>query len=307
MNWRKLGLVWCAGGPETRGFTHGMGPTPFRLADDVVRVYVTVLDAEGRGHARYVDLSAADPRRVLAVASHEVLAPGEPGCFDDNGLMPISLVRHPDGRLFLYYAGFEICRSIRYRIFSGLAVSEDGGRTFRRQRRTPILDRSDGELFFRGGPFGLYDNGRFRLWYVAGSEWIDLDGKQMPVYEMRHLESDDGIHWPENGRMSLALTRDDEHGFGRPWVVKRGENDYRLYYSIRRKSVAAYRLGYAESRDGLTWTRKDDEMGLDVSPGSFDGRAIMYSAVIELNGRTYCFYNGDDFGKAGFAVAELVE
>ena len=29
----------------------------------------------------------------------------------------------------------------------------------------------------------------------------------------------------------------------------------------------------------------------------------MYAAVIEVDGRTYCYYNGNDFGKAGFAVA----
>lgn len=284
-----------------------MGPTPFKINDDTLRVYVTVLDADGRGHVQYVDVSAEDPTRVLGQSDGPIFGPGLPGTFDDNGVMALSLVRVPDGRIFLYYAGFELCHHIRYRIFTGLAISDDNGRTFERHLNAPVLDRSEGELYFRGGPCALLDNGTFRMWYVAGSEWIDIDGKPMPVYDMRYAESDDGINWPSHGRESMALTGDDEHGFGRPWVVKRGPDDYQLFYSIRRTSLGAYRLGYAESQDGLSWTRKDADMGLDVTPGKFDGQAIMYSAVVQTHNRTWCFYNGDGFGAAGFALAELAE
>jgi hypothetical protein len=145
------------------------------------------------------------------------------------------------------------------------------------------------------------------MWYVAGSEWTEIAGKQMPVYDLRYQESGDGVRWRPQGSISMALEGVEEHGFGRPWVVKRGPNDYQLFYSIRRRSLGAYRLGYAESRDGLQWTRKDGEMGLDVSASGFDSQAIMYSAVISAHGRTYCFYNGNGFGEQGFAVAELAQ
>jgi len=153
----------------------------------------------------------------------------------------------------------------------------------------------------------MLDEGVFKLWYVAGSEWTNLNGKEMPVYDLRYQESKDGIHWADRGMLSMAITGEDEHGFGRPWVIKRGPNDYQLFYSIRRRSFGAYRLGYAESTDGIHWVRKDDEMGLDVSPDGFDSQAIMYSAVINVKGKTYCFYNGNNFGEKGFGVAELVE
>lgn len=306
MNWHKLGVVWNSDGSQPWAQTHGMGPTPFRLNDGVIRVFITCLDGQGRGRPGYVDVAAQDPTRVLNVSPGSVLDIGQPGTFDDNGLMAISIVKPESNILFMYYAGFEICTHIRYRIFSGLAVSQDGGKTFSRHSRTPILDRTDNELFFRGGPFAMYDEGMFKLWYVAGSKWTSLNGKSMPVYDLRYQESKDGIHWADTGKLSMAITGDDEHGFGRPWIVKRGPNDYQLFYSIRRRSLAAYRLGYAESTDGINWVRKDQEMGLDVSPGGFDSDAIMYSAVISAGDKTYCFYNGNNFGEQGFGVAELI-
>jgi len=307
MKWRKLGLVWNTDGSKPWAKTHGMGPTPFRLNDDVIRVFITCLDDQGRGRPGYVDVTSQDPTRVLGVSPCEILDIGEPGTFDDNGLMAISIVQADPNTLYMYYAGFEICTHIRYRIFSGLALSKDGGETFKRHSRSPILDRTSEELFFRCGPYAIYDEGTFKLWYVAGSDWTSLNGKSMPVYDLRYQESKDGIHWADTGQLSMAISYEDEHGFGRPWVVKRGPNDYQLFYSIRRRSFAAYRLGYAESTDGISWIRKDKEMGLDVSPGQFDSNAIMYSAVIVVGEKTYCFYNGNNFGELGFGVAELIE
>lgn len=306
MKWLKLGLVWNTEGHQAWACSHAMGPTPFLLNPDVIRVFITSLDEKGRGRPGYVDVSAQDPTQVLGTSVDAIMDIGEPGSFDDNGLMPISFVRVPSGELWMYYAGFEICTNIRYRILSGVAVSTDDGRSFRRLRSTPVLERSDSERFFRGGPFALYDEGRFKLWYVAGSEWTTLNGKPMPVYDLRYQESVDGLAWADQGTLSMALTGTDEHGFGRPWIVKNPDGGYRLFYSIRRRSLGAYRLGYAESRDGIHWDRKDEEMGLDVDADDVASEAIMYSAVIEVHGKTYCFYNGNNFGQAGFCVAELI-
>ena len=306
MKWRKLGLVWSTDGGQEWARSHAMGPTPFLLNSDVIRIFITCLDEKGRGRPGFVDVSAQDPTRVLAFSGDAILDIGDPGSFDDNGLMCLSVVRVTSGDLWMYYAGFELCNNIRYRILSGVAISKDDGRSFQRLQSTPILERSDSERFFRGGPFALYDDGRFKLWYVAGSEWTNLNGKLMPVYDLRYQESLDGLTWADQGRLSMALTGADEHGFGRPWVLKHANGEYRLFYSIRRRSLGAYRLGYAQSRDGIHWERRDEEMGLDVDSDDVASEAIMYSAVIEVHDKTYCFYNGNNFGEAGFCVAELI-
>jgi hypothetical protein len=205
----------------------------------------------------------------------------------------------------MYYVGFELCEKIRYRLFTGLAVSEDDGISYRRLQETPVLDRSPAEQFFRCGPHVLLENGVFRMWYIGGSEWTSVDGKSLPCYSMKYLESHDGMHWPACGASALELRGEDEHGFGRPWVLRAIQGGYELFYSIRRRSVKGYRLGYAASVDGRTWHRQDDAMGLDVSRSGWDSEAVMYGAVVRIGGRTYIFYNGNDFGRTGFGVAVL--
>jgi len=78
-----------------------------------------------------------------------------------------------------------------------------------------------------------------------------------------------------------------------------------MFYSIRRRSLGAYRLGYAQSADGLAWDRRDASLGLDTSPSGWDSQATMYAAAVSAAGRTYVLYNGNDFGKQGFGAAVL--
>jgi hypothetical protein len=66
-------------------------------------------------------------------------------------------------------------------------------------------------------------------------------------------------------------------------------------------------MGYAESRDGLAWQRRDADVGLDVTEGGWDGEAICYGIDIEAGGRTWLLYNGNDFGGTGFGIAERVQ
>jgi len=303
--WRKLGLVYGPDGSMPWAKSHAMIPTPVQLNKEVIRVFVTFCDEKGLGRPGYVDVSANDPLKVLGVSPQPLLDLGQPGTFDENGLLTCSVTALGNGKMFMYYVGFELGTKIRYRLLTGLAISEDGGETFRRYSPTPVLERSSTEMYFRCGPYCLSGQQRFRLWYVAGSAWTDLDGKSMPVYDIRYAESEDGIHWPDEGEVQISITESDEHGFGRPCVMPRQGGGYRMFYSVRRRSFGAYRLGYAESEDGHVWKRMDDKLNLDVTPGSFDSDAIMYAAPIMIGDKLYVFYNGNAFGRDGFAVAML--
>lgn len=305
MQWRKLGVVYRPDGSKHWAVTHAMVPTPLLINSEIIRVYVTFCDDKGIGRPGYVDVSANDPARVIDVSSVPLLDIGLPGTFDENGVLLCSVLENKQGSISMYYVGFELGTKIRYRLLTGLAQSADRGNGFERVRRVPVLERSEGELYFRGGPCCLLENGVYRLWYVAGSEWLEINGKSMPVYDIRYAESEDGICWPSEGTVQIAVSQPDEHGFGRPYVIQKPGGGYRMFYSVRRKSLRAYRLGYAESDDGIVWRRMDDKLNLDVSPDGFDSDAIMYAAPIQVRDKLYVFYNGNDFGRDGFAVAEL--
>ena len=73
----------------------------------------------------------------------------------------------------------------------------------------------------------------------------------------------------------------------------------------RRQGEETYRIGYAESIDGLTWERKDHAAGLNVSDSGWDSEMVAYPHIFELDGHIYMLYLGNEVGRYGFGLAQL--
>ena len=208
--------------------------------DETIRVYFASIDAETVGRVGYADVDIRDPSRVLGVSQRPVLEIGAPGMFDDNGVKVTSVVHDGDTQR-MYYFGYQLGVRVRYFLLGGLALSHDGGETFARVQRVPLLERSDGEPLLRSAPFVLHGAGRWRMWYVAGERYVDVDGTARPTYEIRYAESEDGVAWPQEGRPAVALLQgSEEYGLGRPFVA-RHDDGFRMWYSVRTRN-----LGYRE-------------------------------------------------------------
>jgi hypothetical protein len=301
--WEKLGRVYVAHGEQPWAQRRAYLPTSMAVDHRRIRVFVAFLDAGMVGRLGYVDVDASDPTRVLDVSERPALDVGRPGMFDESGVNPLSVFHH-NGRVWLYYVGWQRSTRVPYLLFTGLAHSEDGGLTFRRHARVPVLDRTDAEPTLRSGAFvSLGRDGRFRAWYVTGDEWVESQGKSRPTYAMRYAESADGVDWPAEGTPCLEPAAPDEYGFGRPYVLDDGDR-LRMWYSIRSHS-RGYRLGYAESGDGTRWERMDEKAGIDVSDEGWDSEMIHCGWIQPTAAGTYLFYNGNGYGETGFGVAVL--
>ena len=302
MIWKKLGLVYVANGEYPWAKSHAYIPTSIMLDELKIRVYVAFLDKDKVGRIGFVDIDASNPLRILKVSEKPVLDIGLPGTFDDNGVTPICIVKSGK-KLYLYYVGWQLGLKVRYFLFAGLAISNDYGESFQRYSQVPILDRSDRELFTRSAAWVRQEDNGWKMWYVVGQKWISVNNKQVPTYNVRYLESADGLSWGKQGTVCLELANENEYGFGRPFVIQ--ENGiYKIWYSIRTISKG-YRLGYGESSDGLIWTRKDDQVGIDVSASGWDSEMICFACIQQTKYGTYMFYNGNNYGETGFGVAVL--
>jgi len=67
----------------------------------------------------------------------------------------------------------------------------------------------------------------------------------------------------------------------------------------------SYRIGYAESSNGVDWKRKDNDVGIDVSPSGWDSEMIEFPYVFDNKDTRYMLYCGNGFGKTGFGYAIL--
>jgi hypothetical protein len=302
MRWKKAGLIYGPDGSSAWARNSALQPTPLvKREEGVVRVFAGMRDDEGVSRVGFVDVSADDPSRVVRVSETPALDIGIPGAFDENGVVPCAVVER-DGKLFLFYAGYQLGRKVKFYVFGGLAVSADGGESFARTSRVPVCDRTDEEPFFRVVHTMMLDDGRWRAWYGAGDSFDVEGGRQYPRYNIRHAYSPDGFRLSDEHQVCVD-TGGGEYRVGRPYVVKH-EGVYKMFYGAGTKEEG-YRLSYAESRDGIEWTRKDGEVGIEVSASGWDSRMQAYPAVVSSRDHVYLFYNGNDYGREGFGYATL--
>jgi hypothetical protein len=80
---------------------------------------------------------------------------------------------------------------------------------------------------------------------------------------------------------------------------------YRESFDFRRAKGRGYRIGHAWTDDLINWTRDDTSPLLEGSPSEWDSDMQCYPHVFECDGKIYLLYNGNEFGRHGFGLAEL--
>ena len=304
--WTKLGRIFEPLGDRDWMRSHAALPFALPLDGDRFRVFVSGRDASNRAQIGSFELNLGELERggrprVDSLSDEPSIRLGPLGAYDDSGVTGGCVVAH-GGRLYHYFTGWSLGKTVPFYYFVGLAASDDDGRTFVKHSPAPILDRSAADPLLTASPCVHVEGDVWKMWYVSGVRWEVEDGQPKHYYRIQYAESDDGIHWRRDGAPGLDFGA-GEYAFGRPAVIKRGGR-YRMWYSYR---GAAYRIGYAESDDGRTWERRDDRVGIDVSPTGWDSEMMEYPHVFEHGGRLYMLYNGNGYGRTGVGLAVLDE
>lgn len=263
------------------------------------RVYFCSRDQAGRSHIGYGELGKG-ATQIDRIAPDAILHPGRLGSFDDAGVTTACLVRRDDRR-FLYYTGWSRGVSVPFYLNIGLAISERGG-PFHRVSAAPLLDRIDVDPYLNASPWILVEASQWRMWYVSGTGWDILEGQPRHHYHIKYAESSDGLHWIRTGSVAIDYG-EGEYAFGRPCVMHdRNTGRYRMWFSVR---GSVYRLGYAESVDGINWQRDDQAAHLPLSPYGWDSEMITYPVVFAAEGILQMLYNGNGYGRTGIGMATL--
>ncbi len=256
----------------------------------------------------YVDLDREYPERVIDVPATFVLDVGCPGTFDADGVMP-SAVLHHGSDVLMYYSGWSrLGGRVPYNNATGLAVSHDGGHTFERVFKGPILDRAPHEPWSATSPGILRTESGWHMWYSSGTGWIEIGGKPEHTYVLMHATSVDGREWQRDHRPAIDALKPDESqtrptvafldGVWHMWFCYRGSAGFR-------EDGDTYRIGHARSSDLESWERDDASSSVERAADGWDAQMQCYPNVLGVGDRLLMFYNGNHFGAAGFGYAEL--
>jgi hypothetical protein len=314
MQWKKLGKIFDPSEHKLFNGCKEFAQSPqVLILEDLVRIYFSTryLDTTGKhlSHISFVDFTY-DLQNIMHVADHEVIALGKKGCFDEHGIFPLNVIRHQD-KVYGYIGGWNRRVSVPVDGAIGFAVSYDEGKTFARSGDGPILAPTYNEPFLVADPFVQIYNNKFYMWYIFGSGWITGKNSHQPekVYKIAQATSDDGMSWKRNGIFIIPGSFEEECQ-ALPTVIKI-DDMYHMYFcyrhtfDFRQNAERGYRLGYAFSKDLIDWTRDDSASGITISENGWDSEMMCYPHIFKVGGKVFLLYNGNQFGKYGFGVAEL--
>lgn len=315
MKWKKLGKIF--------------DPTQYKLANkclqfaqspqtlvfhDFVRIYFAAREPDNGkylSHIAFVDMSK-NLHDVIRVSDNTVIPLGGLGCFDEHGIFPINVVRQGDA-IFGYTCGWNRRVAVSVDTAIGLAISNDDGLTFQRIGDGPVLSASLHEPCLVGDGFVKIIGDTFHMWYIFGTGWKKYDNDVPPDrnYKIGHAVSKDGIEWvKEEARQIINDRLGDDESQALPTVIEIAGRYhmffcYRQSFDFRVTKGRGYRIGHAWSDDLCNWSRADDNPLLEGTPGEWDSDMQCYPHVFECDGKVYLLYNGNEFGRYGFGLAEL--
>lgn len=307
--WRREGLILQVPPLHPWWASHAQLPTVLPLSDRLWRIYFAARDGRNRSHVLAVDVDPCDRMRVLAEHFEPLLAPGRAGAFDHTGVLP-SCALAVEGQVRLYYSGLFVREDVRGSGAVGLALSDDG-LSFRRAFEGPVHGVGPYDPFFGVSPMVCVQGQEWRMYYVGGGGWRQVEGVLDPFYEIRQTTSTDGLVWSPRSRAVFPDRAQGASSQARPWITG-ADGDARLWFSqrgegYRQAGADAYHIAsIGLDPQGCALGTAEPAL-FDPAPasGDFDGWMQAYGCVAACGEDLIMVYNGDDFGRSGFGWARL--
>ena len=231
------------------------------------------------------------------------LAGSRLGAFDDAGVTSSCVVERRRTACYLFYTGWALGVSVPFYLHAGVAVSDDGGASFRRLSAAPLLDRTADDPYLTASPWVLIEDGLWRMWYVSGTR---VAQRRQPGprhrYHIKYAESGDGLAWDRRWhRLHRLRSRRTSTRSAGPCVVNDGDG-YRMWYSLpRRRAIASDTRSRRTASSGRAKTTECVLDALGRRLGFRDGDLSLVLRRAAPSGGM--LYNGNGYGRTGIGLA----
>ena len=165
----------------------------------------------------------------------------------------------------------------------GLATSTDG-LNWTKYPVNPVLSPKLNDLWEQGvgGPSVVYTDNLYIMWLTS------LNFTQIESFRISRATSPDGINWSPQ---EIIFTKSDvaweSEGVNSPSVLL-VNNQYEMWYGAR-DSAGVWRIGYANSDDGISWNRHSTPVLQPSLP--WEGTVVAAANVIRLDGMYHMYYH----------------
>ena len=239
-------------------------------------------------------------------SGNPVLTWGSSGAWDDSGLYMLYVMK--DGSTYkMWYTGQHTAYKIGY------ATSSDGI-AWTKYASNPVFagDGSGFDSSWVAGASVLKDGSTYKMWYFGNN------GGGAGSDRIGYAWSSDGTTWSRraNAVLSTSSGKFDSSSQSHPHVLKINQKYYMYYTGY---DGSNYRIGVAESWDGINWTKMNSGNAV-LTLGVWDSSVLIEHSAVRLAYQYYIYYAGgasatttkignavaNNFLKTGSAMSEKI-
>jgi len=291
------------------------GPQSIQIGD-FRRIFFSTRFTDTAGYVfsevRFIDFDLTLTKR-LSEPSDSVINRSAPGSFDEDGIFPLHPIQESlvgAARFQAFTCGWQRKSSVDIDMKVGLVETKDGGISFERIFKGPIMGPTPVEPFLIGDPSAIYANGKFFVYYIFGTDWV-VSGDNIPEREYKIGVAEFN---PKNSEIhsrvgaQIIANRISIEAQAMPSVVF-FEGVFHMFYcfrsvfDFRTNPKAGYRLAHAFSDDGIHWSNSDSLFL--KSSSAWDEEMQCYPSAYIHEDYVYVLYNGNQFGKSGFGSLKI--
>lgn len=287
--------------------SHVQVPTPL-IFDNRVIIYYASRDGLGKSQLLSFSIDVDDPTTIVSKDYHPLISLGDPGTFDEDGVM-VSSVIEVDSTLLLYYTGWQRSFTVPYITSVGLLIKEKKESSFAKFSKGPIFGRNSSEPYFVNTPFVYRDKDEFRMIYGSGKKWTLIADRFEPTYFLKRSQSSNALNWSVSGEEFMEPVSGEESTVRATRYVSSG-GELRIMFSSRQVrdfrggsgSYSLFEIPDCPANQGLP-SRTSVEF---ANPELVRNQNMLaYPSIFNL-GSNYLLFNGSDFGKQTIFLAREV-
>lgn len=298
MKWIKLGKLYNLEKINNYLTTHVSNPMPVLLSNDTYRIFYSGRDENNKSSIGYVDIDIIK-KKIIEVCNKECFKfSDDENSFFSHGVSIGNFYRSIHN--YVLFMGWKIEKNQHWKGYIGRLKLESDNLNFKLVGTEPFIKLDQEDKISISYPWVMKDNDIYKMWYGSTISWDAGNGEMLHI--IKYATSFDGEEWIKHG-LAIPYEIGLAQAFSHPTVIK-VEGVYHMWFSFRSGTGQTYRIGYANSIDGIKWKRSD-ELSLDVSINGWDSEMTCYPYVFKHKEFYYMLYNGNEFGKSGFGLAIL--
>jgi hypothetical protein len=301
--WEKLGRIYKPDVTDVHPklLSHAANPLPMQIEGDTYRVFFSGRDDRNRSSVGAVDIDIIR-HKILKTYHSPLFQHGPIGSFYADGVS-IGNCYVADGVCYMLFMGWQAPLDNHWRGDIGRLIV-DSNLSLTLDSKSPFLGIDSTDPISLSYPWVIgNDEKGFSMWYGSTITWNAGNGEML--HAIKYATSPNGQEWIRQG-LAIPYELGIAQAFSKPSVVSSLKGGFDMWFSYRSGMGEKYRIGYAHSSDGLTWSLDLNNAGIDVSESGWDSEMIEYPFIFDHQGERYMLYNGNGYGKTGFGLARLV-